>query len=125
MVIRDPDVAVVQDVTDLTSSQHGVDRDEHAAGPRRAEDRGDGLDPLVEVDPDPITPMYAEAPEPVRHCLDGGPEFAVRERRALVRECRRVAALGCLLFDQVVDERAHLCFLRDRQPHQATATNSL
>ena len=53
-------VAVAEDVADLLGSKQGVDRDEHAAGGRGAQNGDHVLVPLVEVDGHTVAALEAE-----------------------------------------------------------------
>ena len=82
--------AVVEDVGDLPGLQHRVDRHEDAAGGRGAEDRHDGLDPLVEVDADALAALEPERLQARREGRDLVPQLGVGQGRVLERERRRV-----------------------------------
>ena len=70
--------AIAQDVPDLGRLQQGVDRHEHGARQRCAEDRRDGLDPLGQVDGHALLPLEAGGNQPV--CEAGGEHSQLRIR---------------------------------------------
>ena len=124
---EDAHAAVVEDVGDLLGLEHRVDRDEHAAGGRGAEDRDDGLDPLVEVDADALAALEPELAQPGgerRHLV---PQLAVGERRVLERERGGGGATARRVGDDLVQLRAHRAVSLPlvRRSHQETQTSSL
>ena len=87
--------------------QDRVDGHEHAAGGGGAEDRHDGLDPLVEVDADPVAALEPALPEPGAEGGDVAPQLAVALRDVLKRERRRVRAGGGHVGHELVQLRMH------------------
>ena len=82
--------------------QKRIDRHEGAAGCGGAEDRRDGLDPLVEEDRHALLPLEANSRQPAGHAARPMPQLGVAQRRALERQRRRLRVRGRALLQQVV-----------------------
>jgi hypothetical protein len=70
-------------MTDLLWPQQRVDRDEDPVSCRGPEQRGNCLDPLVEVDSDSITAADPEAPQRDTEGSHLAPEFGVGDSDVL------------------------------------------
>ena len=82
---EDTNAAVVEDVCDLLRLQERVDRDEHAAGSRDAEDRLDRLQSLLDEDGDAVVLRDTELRQADGEPCDGVPELAVASSLTAVR----------------------------------------
>ena len=104
---QDPHIAVLKDVTDLPGPQQRVDRDKDPAACRHAEQRGDRLDSLVEIDGNPVTaakPQGAQRGAEVSHLT---PELRVGDGDVLEGQSGCVPTRSGRLRHEMVDLTAH------------------
>ena len=82
--------AVPQNVTDLRGTKKRIHRYESGTRGRRPEDRGDRLDPLVEIYRDPLLTCYSEFAETGCNTANLCPQRVVTERLLLEGQGGRI-----------------------------------